>query len=123
MALKIYAFHNMKKDDNGTLYLVSQKSYFYEANNAQTRLLREYAVEMGILPVSELYHSKNSTPLPHLPKTMQPNITSTQTSQHKELLKITEKKNSNKVKEHRSDKHNFKDQETSEPPSTMIPVK
>ena len=52
MTLKIYAFHNMKKDTDGTLYLVSQKSYYYEAHNEQTKMLREYAVARGILPVA-----------------------------------------------------------------------
>ena len=61
----------MKKDTDGTLYLVSQKSYYYEAHNEQTKMLREYAVARGILPVSELYKAKNPTQELDLPTSMQ----------------------------------------------------
>ena len=55
MCLKVYAFFNMEIDGDGTLYLRSQRSHFYQATNAQTKTLREFGVEQNILTMSDLY--------------------------------------------------------------------
>ena len=57
MSLKVYAFFNMRKDDDGGLYLDSGNSFFYEAQNEQTKDIRQFGVEQGILDSSELYQT------------------------------------------------------------------
>ena len=117
MTLKIFAFYNMKKDANGTLYLDSQKSYYYEANNSQTKLLREYAVEKGILSISELYRAKNPTKDMNLlrPSGSQEGLSTTR--QHPVHLTSSEKRKLSQVGKHQLDKLQSKNAKTSGPES------
>ena len=70
----------MKKDETGMLHLQSGNSYFYQATSEQTKHIRQFGVEEGILDVSELYQPAGRTTLPnstsskHHQKTQKKNI-------------------------------------------------
>ena len=53
----------MQKDEEGTLHLQSGTSFFYQATSEQTKRIRQYGVEEGILDVSQLYQPPRQTTL------------------------------------------------------------